>query len=456
MATMTSKHHILFTLLGLCLLIACSDSLVEENPPQTELSTYQVIQKEIFDKNCTTCHQSGTTFARQSDLILTEDVSYEQLVNRSPNNSAAKADGLLLVGTEGLQSIYTSYLWEKINTPDYAHFYDDHPEYGGLMPLGGQSLTNGELRFISEWIIAGAPETGQVVDVVLLEDSDRFEIPSSDFSRLPTPASGIQLNIGPFDIPVQNEREFYYYEPLNNQEELFINKVEITMREGSHHFILYDFPFGGTPTERIYRDLYDEAGNFNFGTAASLLSNRFVFGTQWRDLEYNFPPGVALRVPRNAGFDLNSHYVNRSDEIREGEVSINLHTIPESSVQYVAENLFESYENFSLPPREITTVERTSIFDERMKVFQLTSHAHQHMLTFEIYIKGGSRDGELIYFANDWEHPPLITFDPPIAIDPGQGFTAKATYDNDTDRTLKFGVLSEDEMMIIFGAFYKD
>ena len=251
---------------------------------------------------------------------------------------------------------------------------------------------------------------GNVVEVALLEDMDRFEIPSSEFARLTPPASGVQLNLGPFDIPTENEREFFYYEPLNNDEELYVNRVEITMREGSHHFILYDYPFGNVPQEGTYRDLYDVSGNFNFQTASSLLTNRYVFGTQWRNLDYQFPEGVALKVPRNAGFDLNSHYVNRTEEVKEGEVSVNLHTIPKSEVQFVAENLFESYDDFSLPPGRVTTIERSSTFDERMQVFQLTSHAHQHMLTFEIFIKGGPRDGELIYFANDWEHPPLVNF----------------------------------------------
>ena len=78
------------------------------------------------------------------------------------------------------------------------------------------------------------------------------------------------------------------------------------------------------------------------------------------------------------------------------------------------------------------------------------------MQEFEIYIVGGPRDGELIYFTDDWEHPPLLTFDPPITLESGQGLRAVATYDNTTDRTLRFGLLSEDEMMIIFGAFYTD
>ena len=78
------------------------------------------------------------------------------------------------------------------------------------------------------------------------------------------------------------------------------------------------------------------------------------------------------------------------------------------------------------------------------------------MKEFRIFLKGGNRDGELVYYTNDWEHPPIIEFDPPITLDPGQGFTAEAIYDNTTDRTLRFGLLSEDEMMIVFGSYYRE
>lgn len=419
-------------------------------------SSFDVIQEVIFDKNCVSCHQEGTTFARQSNLVLSRGKAYQQLIDRPPHNTVARGDGLLLVGTKGLQSIYNSFLWEKINFPDYAHFYDDHPEYGELMPLGGRSLTNGELRFFNEWIIEGAPDTGQVADISLLDDTDRFEIPSGEFQRLDMPSRGVQLNLGPFDIEPNQERELHYFQPLDNTSELFVNRVTITMREGSHHFILYDYPDGNKPIANQYRDIYTENGNFNLATVASILDQRFVFGTQWRNTDYFYPPGVALKLPSDAGFDLNAHYVNKTDEIKVGEVSVNLHTIPKSEVAYVAENLFESYQDFRLPPNQVTTIERQSLFNDRMHVFQLTSHAHRHMTEFEIYIVGGERDGELIYVTQDWEHPPLLTFDPPIILEKGEGFRAKATYNNDTNKTLRFGLLSEDEMMIIFGAFYTD
>ncbi|MFK7954246.1 MAG: hypothetical protein AB8B73_15455, partial [Ekhidna sp.] len=116
------------------------------------MATYDVIQTEIWDTQCISCHTAGSSFAKQSDLIMTADQSYAQLVNRAPDNKQALADGLELVGTEGLPSLYTSFLWEKINANDVEHFYDDHPLYGAIMPLGGDFLTNGQLEFIRDWI----------------------------------------------------------------------------------------------------------------------------------------------------------------------------------------------------------------------------------------------------------------------------------------------------------------
>jgi len=456
---MKSSNYVAAIYLAFILTLAYSCTDEPDTTPEVlldGLSTYEIIQTEIWDKNCTSCHQAGTSQAKQSDLILTADVSYAELTTKDPFNAAARSDELQRVGTKGLQSLYTSFLWEKINYPDYAHYYDDHPGYGALMPQGGRSLTNGELRFISQWIIGGAPETGQVVDPILLEDTERFEIPTGDFERLDPPSSGHQLNLGPFDVDPQSEREFLYFTTIDNEEDIYVNRVQIGMREGSHHMILYDYPQGDRPNEGSYRDYYNKDGSPNLLTILSIFNQRFVFGTQLRDSDYQFPEGVALRIPANAGFDLNSHYVNRTDETHIGEVSINLHTIPKSQVNKVAQNLFESYQDIFLPAQQVTTEERVSTFEERIHVFQLTSHAHEHMMTYEIFIEGGDRDGELVYFTNDWEHPPLVTFDPPITLEPGQGLRSRATYDNDTDKTLRFGLLSQDEMMILFGAYYTD
>ena len=51
-------------------------------------STWGIIRDRILGPNCAGCHSKGTTFAKQSNLILTPDAAYGQLVNRT---SAQKA-----------------------------------------------------------------------------------------------------------------------------------------------------------------------------------------------------------------------------------------------------------------------------------------------------------------------------------------------------------------------------
>ncbi len=419
-------------------------------------SSFEVIQSKIFEKSCVTCHSPGTSFQIQSDLDLSKDAAYDQLVNRRPHNEAALEDGLLLVGQEGIKSLFTSFLWEKINTPDFEHFYTDHPQYGELMPLAAPSLTNGELEYIREWIVAGAPKDGFVADEQLLADESRFEIPEGEFEPLDPPAQGIQLHLGPFDVASDFEREFFYYQPLDNSEELYVNKVEITMKAGSHHFILYDYPFGAEPEPETFRDLRDVNGNYIQSTVESMVLQRFVFGTQWRIMDYDFPTGVALEIPANWSLDLNSHYVNKASEEKDGEVYINLHTVNKSEVTKVAKNLFLNNLEIQLPAGKITTIKKPYIFSDNRSIFLLSSHAHQFMTEFKIYILGGERDGELVFYTQDWEHPPLLEFDPPLELSANQGLMAEATYNNTTARNLSFGFLSEDEMMIIFGAYYTE
>ena len=424
-------------------------------------SSYQIIQEHIFDRYCITGHQEGTAFARQSDLVLTADVSYAQLIDVPPRNSAAREDGLVRVSSEGLPGLYKSFLWEKLNAPDQEHFYSDHPFYGSMMPLGGPPLTNGELEFIRRWIIAGAPDTGAVVDPAVLEDTTRYEPP--EFVALDPPERGIQFHLGPFEVPPNFDREFFYYEPAVSTEDLYVKRIEISMRPGSHHFILYTF-HDGTPSyifdtfvrPRVYRDIRNEDGSYITANLIPMQFHEFFAGTQWPLLNYHFPPGVALRLPAGKGFDLNSHYANRRDQPIQGEIYVNLHLADRSEVVKIANILFLNNMDINLPPRQITTLSRVFTTDRRIHIFQLFSHAHEHMIEFRVEVVGGPRDGELVYISYSWEHPPILEIDPPLTLEPGQGLKLIATYNNWTDRTITFGLLSSDEMMILFGYYYTD
>ena len=414
-----------------------------------DASTWDVIQHHILGDNCAGCHQAGTSHARQSDLLLTADAAYDQLVGAPPQNNVARNDGLLRVSSLGGQpGLSQSFLWEKINAPNQEHFYEDHPEYGAIMPIGDEPLTNGQLSFIKEWIFSGAPQTGSVADLALLDDTSRHQ--PAVFEPLPVPDQGFQLHIGPFDVwPAEkHDREFYYYLPSETEEVTYLQGYEIKYREGSHHFILYHYEEGSdAPESHVYRDIRRPDGTPIRGQFSGMHAD-WVVASQVPHLHYEFPQGVAMRLPPGTGFDFNVHSVNRTDAPRPGEVYVNFETMEVDEVLHVAEQRSFAEFDIELPPRETTTLSSTFSFNETRHVVQMWTHAHEHMVEFRVEHVGGERDGELIYWTNDWEHPPLL--EEPMVFSRGDQIRLVATYDNDTDETIRYGTRSSDEMMFLF------
>lgn len=439
--------------LCLLLLMSCQEPVDEKID-----TSWSILYKQVLQPNCSNCHMNGSAIQKQSGLDFSSAAVYNDLVGVVPKNLAATEDGLLRVSTEGgMKGLTQSYLWEKINIYDQEHFLNDHPEYGQLMPPGGNVLTDGELQFVRSWIEAGAPETGIVVDEDVLLNTDRY-IPEA-FTKLDPPTNGIQLHLGPFDVQPNYEREFFQFTALDQNSDMYVNRIEIEMRRGSHHFLLYTFnentPQQILPSYDQPRELRNENSIINLSTLYQMQFHKFFGGTQWSRLDYRLPDGVALKIPQGSGLDQNSHYVNRTDSVMTGEVYTNLHTINKEDVAYVAELFDFNNTDIYLPPKKVTTLTKTFILDEKYYMGQVFSHAHEKMQEFVVEIVGGQRNGEVIYWTNDWEHPPIINFDPPIEINAGEGLKLIATYNNPTNDPVTFGYRSVDEMMILFGWYYK-
>ncbi|HAV25487.1 MAG TPA: hypothetical protein DCX01_04845 [Bacteroidetes bacterium] len=182
--------YIITLSLSLFLLVfvnSCKDKPEVEAEP---MATWDVIQQNILNTKCISCHVAGSSQANQSNLILTSDVAYAMLIDKTPHNTAAALDGYKLIGTAGLESLSKSFFWEKVNAPNQEHFYEDHPEYGEIMPPGAIPLTNGEIEFIGQWIVAGAPKTSEVASISLLDD-DSYFILDTTFHVLAPPSSGV-------------------------------------------------------------------------------------------------------------------------------------------------------------------------------------------------------------------------------------------------------------------------
>jgi hypothetical protein len=124
--------------------------------------SFELIQKTILTKSCavTGCHASATdnTYS-QHKLILTGADVYKNLVNGSVSNAKAIEAGLKQIVPKDPEK---SFLYQKLN------FATSNYKFGNAMPLGADALTANQLKFIKDWIAAGAPETGHVADEELL------------------------------------------------------------------------------------------------------------------------------------------------------------------------------------------------------------------------------------------------------------------------------------------------
>src|SRR5205085_9504103 len=131
-----------------------------------------------------------------------------------------------------------------------------------------------------------------------------------------------------------------------------------------------------------------------------------------------------------------------------------LYTTPVAAVVHPLSTLNLANLNLSLPAGKTTIADKAFTFNTTTTVIALTSHMHARGTKFQIKIVGGARDGELVYENTDWEHPQLLLLNTPIVLQAGQGLKSTITWNNTMGHSVQFGLLSTDEMGIIFGYYY--
>ena len=427
-----------------------TSSLPSTPAPVDGAASFAQIQTTILTPSCATanCHVGA---AAPAGLALTADVAYDNLVGVKPINPNALADGFrrVMIGKPD-----SSLLYHKLVFPPGHHSRD----YGNPMPTGSAGLSNGQLEFVRQWIAAGAPRTGVVASATLL--ADKVLQTTQPFQPLVAPAAGtgFQLKVDQFDVAAYFERELFNYRKVGNTSDIYVSRIETSMRPFSHHFVLYTFdprtPAAVIPSADVVRDIRKPDGTMDFATMIAMGYHVFLGGSMQPRSDYAFPAGTALRIPANASIDLNVHYANKTSSKVSGEAYVNLYTVPAAQVTHVLSTLNLQNTGLVLPAGQVTVAQKDFTFNAQTTVTGLTSHMHARGTKFQIYVLRGSATPELVYENTDWEHPQLVNYARPIVLDPGDRLRSVVTYNNTTGRQLTFGLTSEDEMDIIFGYFY--
>ena len=448
-------------------LVRVSKSFGQTAPDEN--SAFHNIQANIFDRKCasSTCHAEP---ANMGNLNLTYGTSYANLIGRQPSNPSAAAAGMKLIDPGNPEN---SFLLTKL-------MEISAPTYGARMPIVGE-LHTGKIDAIRRWILAGAPQTGKVVDIgdlgVLRDPDEVFHPPAP-----PPIGEGYQLYLPPFKIEPNTEREVFYATQIRDEngdlieEDIFINRYEIFYPSGSHHFILYRLteaavsagilhagrvPGIGVNPEDVFRELNPD----NPQALGNIGTHRFfVAGTQSKETKFAFPEGVAMRLKGDTLFDLNAHFINLlGDEILLGEVYVNLYTILPENVEHEALELFINNQSINVPPgmRRVTKLDwlikgnlQQQDIDPGagLQVMMLTSHMHRHGELFEITKRS---TGELLHRSLSYDAAPITFFTPPLFIDANDALSFACTHNNyDRNVPIEFGFTSEDEMCIVVGYYY--
>ena len=287
-------------------------------------------------------------------------------------------------------------------------------------------------------------------------DYNPADIPG-DFVPLPKPEAGkgYQLHVPAFPIPPQFEREWFMRTAVGNTEEIYMTGYEVRQREGSHHVIAYQYDDEtkpGLPTIGEMRDQNTPDGRLNLFSNMEEMRLLAEAASPYQKVE--FPAGYAVPIAANSTLDLNSHYFNKSDKTIFGEVTMNIYTKPRSEVQYfLKQGEADNADVLVLPPKKTTKIEYTEILEEDRSLKVIFSHMHKRGKKFEVYHVGGAKDGQLFYENNDWHDPKFVYLPELLEIKKGEGIRTVITYENDTNREIRFGVTSEDEMGIFFYYF---
>ncbi len=406
---------------------------------QTFDSTYALIQEAIFEnKGCTsvTCHDSTT---KSGGLDLTEDVSWDSLIE-TPVQSVPEGviDGLKRVvpGQKDQSLLFLNLaaatlpeMWEAPLRP---------------MPLGIEPLSTDELEAVRLWIEGGAPRegtitgTGELLDACLPPAKPIPIVPLP----VPDPAKGRQVKMPRWILPAESEDEVcfasYYdisadipakYLSADGQRFRF-KRNQIRQDPLSHHLIItnyrgrvpYDDPSWGEyrcrggekdgqlcePTDLGFCGDYlcgsepkRSIACIGFGPPDSQTNISPFSGSQEASFDRTYPDGVYGELPTKGLLIWNSHAFNLTDEDGKLEAWVNFEFAEPEDQQKVVRAIFNSSSIFAMdvPAFGAQEICNHHVFPPNSRLFELNSHNHKRGVRFRTFdgryeCNGGVNDGD--------------------------------------------------------------
>jgi hypothetical protein len=425
--------------------------------------------RNIFDAKCVSCHDGSTS---SLNLTGTDNEVYARIVRAVSQNPTALAKDHKLIDPGYPER---SFLLRKINN-NWDDYYEFEATEGDVMPppsYTGAAVTREEKELIRQWIMNGAPQTGNVVNVQRIANYYN----NNGMPRMPVPAGppagqGFQIRLGTFFLAPGQEVEYYKKHDLKIPDSLEVARIDLLFNQQSHHFILFKFEPG---SDSAFAD------GLRLVNVTNVFPSETTYLGAWtRPDSIKLPTNTAYFWQPNTVLDLNYHILNYSqDSILAADAYVNIYTQPVGTAEKEMKSKIQIYPPLQLiipsgaslstlgQNPELTFSE--SIFNsgsnKQWDVWMLATHTHKYGTGYNIYKRNpdGSK-GEILYNGEynsdytflqgfyDWAHPPVRYFEPLEPVIEARGFIHEAKFHNTSNSPIpvRFGLTTNDEMMLYY------
>jgi hypothetical protein len=272
--------------------------------------------------------------------------------------------------------------------------------------------------------------------------------PNADVTLAAPPAGqGLQVVVGPFEVPSGEEVQKNYYQKLPNDEDIYVTKIEFKFNTGSHHLNIFK-------SDSVLVEDHVE----NSFSALQFESWDMVAASQKGSFTWTLPPGVAIKLKAHQQMDFQTHYVNAGTQATpngRGKAIVNFWTTDKANVTNVVGAVFSNNKTVVIPAHTAATFCKVvKPFDHDVNLLLMTGHFHSRGKQFIVGHWNGTKLTDTIYQSTAWDEPPILQFPQPLAIKAGDSLAYITTYENRTDKEIKFGPHVEIEEHANLFTFY--
>ncbi len=245
---------------------------------------------------------------------------------------------------------------------------------------------------------------------------------------------------------------------LDNDEELYVNGVELVQTEQSHHsnwtFVpetLFDGPDGIWPcAERGYDQL----------TAALMGGVLYAQSTQAEREVQQFPSGAAVRIPARARIISDIHLLNYQDVTVTGHAEMTLYTLSRSEATVILAPFHLDFHSLDIPARSTSRFSATCELDADFRattgagvgihLYYALPHTHAQGRRFFMQAVGGPRDGEMLIDVTGFNGEARgRNYEPPVDLTGITGLRFGCEFDNPRSENIVWGFQDQEMCEIL-------